>query len=255
MSNDLVSVIIPAFNGERFLAEAIGSVFAQRYEPLEVIVVNDGSTDGTGVVAACFGGRVRYFLQPNRGPAAARNRGLREARGEVIAFNDADDVWATDKLRLQLDRLRRRPQVEVVLGRKCYTRPEKTSDGRTVFVPFFEQETALNLNAGLFRRSAFERVGHFDEGLRYAEDWDWFMRARELGAPLLFHDEVVLYYRRHENNLTNQLEADKADKLKMLKRSLDRRRARHGVATSLPKLADSAEEAAASAAGREERLS
>src|SRR5690242_4967891 len=98
MHGPTVTCIVPVFNGERYLGEALDSIFAQGHQPLEVLVVDDGSTDGSAAVAKSYGDRVRYFFQPNAGPAAARNLGLEAARGEFIAFLDADDLWHRDKL-------------------------------------------------------------------------------------------------------------------------------------------------------------
>lgn len=108
----LISCIVPVFNGERYLWEALESIFAQTYRPIEVLVVDDGSTDGTGAVAASYGSRLRYLWQPNAGPAAARNRGLEAARGEFVAFLDADDLWHPEKLARQMARFAARPGLD-----------------------------------------------------------------------------------------------------------------------------------------------
>ncbi len=108
MKGPLVSVIVPCYNAARFLPEALATIRAQRYEPLEILVVDDGSTDNTPDVVSGFGSEVRYLRKPNGGPASARNLGLREARGEWIAFLDADDQWPEGKLELQAGRLRDR---------------------------------------------------------------------------------------------------------------------------------------------------
>ena len=116
----LVSVITPVYNGARHLVDAVTSIERQDYEPLEIIVVDDGSTDETPDVIAELGDRVRAFRQDNAGPAAARNRGLAEARGELLAFCDADDTWPDGKLDLQVGRLQQDPELDVVLGRVQY---------------------------------------------------------------------------------------------------------------------------------------
>ncbi|HKV36457.1 MAG TPA: glycosyltransferase family A protein, partial [Pyrinomonadaceae bacterium] len=111
----LVSVIIPVFNGERFLREAVQSVLDQGDSSVEIIVVDDGSTDGTETVARSL--PVRYLHQTNQGPAAARNRGIEHAQGSLLAFADADDLWPVNKLELQLPCLLRDPKIDIVLGR------------------------------------------------------------------------------------------------------------------------------------------
>src|SRR5690606_28366702 len=117
-----VSVIIPVYNGERYLAEAVHSILAQTVPTLEIIVVDDGSTDGTARVAQRFGDAVCYVYQPNRGPAAARNRGLERARGEIVAFLDADDLWREGKLACQCARLEADPTLDIVLGHTQFVR-------------------------------------------------------------------------------------------------------------------------------------
>src|SRR5215471_2204625 len=111
MSADLISCIIPAYNAERYLREAIDSVLAQTYRPIEVLVVDDGSTDQTGEIVESYGARVHYLRQTNAGPAAARNCGFIEARGDFVAFCDADDVWHTEKLERQWMHLHQRGEL------------------------------------------------------------------------------------------------------------------------------------------------
>ncbi len=112
MNSPLISCIVPVFNGERYLREALDSIFAQTYRPLEILVADDGSTDRTPYIAAAFGNRLRYLRQDNQGPAAARNLGIRAATGEFIAFLDADDVWHPEKLERQMARFQVRPELD-----------------------------------------------------------------------------------------------------------------------------------------------
>ena len=109
----LVSCIVPVFNGERYLAEALDSILAQTYRPVDLIVVDDGSTDGTAQVAAGYGERITYLYQENSGPAAARNKGIDAAQGEFVAFLDADDVWHEEKLARQMVRFDARRELGV----------------------------------------------------------------------------------------------------------------------------------------------
>ena len=118
----LVSCIIPVFNGARFLGEAVDSILAQTYRPCEVIVVDDGSTDATGDVIAGYGERVVAVRQPNRGEAAARNAGVRAARGALVAFLDADDLWGPEKLTRQAAKLGEDPRIDL-----CFTRLDRKS--------------------------------------------------------------------------------------------------------------------------------
>ena len=115
MKRPFVSVIIPVYNGKKFIEEAIKSVFMQNYDPMEIIVVDDGSTDDTSCIVQSFKD-VRYIYQPNQGVAAARNTGIHNSRGELIAFLDADDYWPSNKLDLQVDCLLKHPHVGYTLG-------------------------------------------------------------------------------------------------------------------------------------------
>jgi glycosyltransferase involved in cell wall biosynthesis len=227
----LVSVIVPVFNGERFLREAVESVLAQHYSPVEIIVVDDGSTDGTPNVARSLPETVCYLHQTNQGPAAARNRGIEQAQGSLIAFADADDLWPPAKLDLQLPYFIKDSAVDIVLGRIQQVLLSEAVDG-----PTQAQEPAFSVNLGsaIIRKSVFERVGLFDETMRYSEDVDWFMRARESGAAIVTIDAVTLFYRQHEQNMTRGKSTSELNVLKALKKSLDRRRERSGSASALP---------------------
>lgn len=229
--DSLVSVVIPVFNGERFLGEAVQSVLDQRYSHVEIIVVDDGSTDGTANVACSLTGPVRYLHQTNQGPAAARNRGIEHAQSKLLAFADADDLWPANKLELQLPYLLRDPKIDIVMGLVQQVRLSEAVNESEVFV---EPGFSVNLGSAIIRKSVFERVGLFDETMRYSEDVDWFMRAREAGVEIKTIDAVTLLYRQHEQNMTRGKNTSELNVLKALKRSLDRRRERTGVAAALP---------------------
>lgn len=220
------SVVIPAFNAGWIIAEAIASALRQTAPPLEVLVVDDGSTDDIAArIAALPDDRVRLLRQENRGSAAARNAGIRAARGEVLALLDADDIWPEDKLETQLRLLDGPPPADLVTGATQVlnaTAPPEASDRG--FVARGDPWTAPLLGSALFRRSVFDTVGLFDEPLRGAgEDVDWFIRARELGVATAATDRVTLYYRLHGRNMTHGLDAVGRGLFAALKRSLDRR--------------------------------
>jgi glycosyltransferase involved in cell wall biosynthesis len=243
-----VSVITPVYNAPRHLLDAVASVERQGYEPLEIIVVDDGSNDETPLVIAELGDRVRAFRQDNAGPAAARNRGLAEARGELFAFCDADDTWPDGKLDLQVGRLQRDPELDVVLGRVQYI----ADDG--VELPDVQYEdldaktlTHVHLGSGIFRRSAFELVGAFDATLRISEDVDWFLRARELVVNIRIVPEVTLEYHLHHSNMTRGKHPSEFELTGVLKRSVERRRAAGNAGVSLPRWRDLDESSAGQA--------
>ncbi|MDQ2674062.1 MAG: glycosyltransferase family 2 protein [Chloroflexota bacterium] len=234
MNRPLVSVIIPVLNGERFLAAAVSSIRRQRYPNLEIIVVDDGSTDGTVAVANALGGEVKCLSQANGGPPSARNHGLEVAQGRLIGFLDADDLWSDDKLDVQVDRLHADPELDVVMGTTQVCRPTATADAGALGEPAGPPALLLSLGSALFRREVFERVGRFDASQRMDDDVDWFLRALEAGIRILPLNHVVQYYRRHDRNITNARDVDRRFFLLALKKSLDRRRGRGETPTAFP---------------------
>jgi glycosyltransferase involved in cell wall biosynthesis len=233
MSRPLVSVIVPCYNAARFLPGAIASVRRQQYQPFEILVVDDGSTDATPQMAQQLGADVRYFRKANGGVASARNVGLREARGEIIAFLDADDLWPDGKLALQLARLDADPALDVVTGRIQYVDLPGAQHPGIRFEGPDQTLTHIHLGAGLYRRRAFDRVGPFDESFRISEDADWFLRAREIGIEIVVIAETTLLYQQHDSNLTRN--AGKRDYMltELVHKSLERRRRTQGVAREL----------------------
>jgi glycosyltransferase involved in cell wall biosynthesis len=228
MAPSLVSCIVPCFNGERFLGEALDSILAQTHQPLEIIVVDDGSTDGSGALVRRYGDAVRYHRQPNGGPAAACNAGLARATGEYVAFLEQDDLWVPDKTRRQLRELEADARVDYCVGHaQNFWIPELAVDaerhatrGVTAAVPGYVVQTLLA------RRGVFGRVGGFDESLRYASAAEWFIRADERGAVGRLIADVVTRRRLHQDNVSRRNRAASRDEfLHVLKARLDRRRA------------------------------
>jgi glycosyltransferase involved in cell wall biosynthesis len=233
-----VSVIIPVYNGEQFIAEAIDSIIEQRYEPLEIIVVDDGSTDKTPEIITRYNSAVRYIRQSNQGPASACNKGLSMAQGDIVGFLDADDLWTQNRLHFQLPYFTEDAKPDIVLGLVQLMRHSTLPGNSESFVPVDSPEIALHPGCSLFRRKVFDTVGFFDETLTMGYDWDWFMRARELGITMMILEHTTMYYRRHAGNVTNQVERGNQYTLEMLRKSIDRRRLKdeHGIVKSLPDL-------------------
>jgi glycosyltransferase involved in cell wall biosynthesis len=231
----MISCIIPVHNGARFIREAIVSVLEQDYRPIEVIVVDDGSTDDTAAVVQQFAD-VRYVHQVNAGPGAARNAGLAMTDGEFVAFLDSDDSWAPHKLSRQLEFLNQHPDVACCLCRVRHfwedeVRAEEAHYERTakVEVGGFASSTMLA------RRSLFDAIGSFDEQLRHVTTIEWFKRARASGAITHELDEVLVHRRMHSANLGRQEAATREEFLQMAKRAINEARAAKHAAS--PKLA------------------
>ncbi len=223
MDHPLISVIIPAYNSRRYLGEALRSVFGQDYRPIEVIVVDDGSIDNTSEVARSFK-NVIYTYQSNRGPAVARNTGLTMALGDVIAFLDADDLWPENKLQMQFEHLEKDPFVEIVMGHVQCLRLLKGNNNRYHFEKFANPFFTFLFGAVLFRKSVFDKIGLLDESLRFSEDVDWFLRAKESGSSMITIPQVTLLYRIHNNNMVREKDIRNRGMLAMLKKSIERKR-------------------------------
>lgn len=192
VTDPLVSVIIPAYNAERYVAEAIDSVLAQTYPSREIIVVDDGSTDRTAEIVTGYGEAVRLVRQRNKGPAAARNTGIREARGEFIAFLDADDVWTRANLELQLTFLGAHPDHVLsygwvrffsgsVAGDLLETAPCRDERPSGHVWADLIRDTIWATGAAVLRASALSQVGLFDESLPIGEDYDLWLRLAAHG--------------------------------------------------------------------------
>jgi hypothetical protein len=220
----LVSVIIPVFNGERFIAKAIANVCSQNYPALEIIVVDDGSSDGTGKIVEQADVDIRYFRQDNDGPASARNRGLKDASGEFILFLDVDDFWPENNINLLVDHMLREEDMDVVRGYAQLVLQNNDSP-EMVFSGNPKESFADYIGAAIYRKSVFNKVGLFDTSLLFGEDSDWFTRAKELHVRMKRLEEVTLYVRRHGANMTEGKSLVELNMLHVFKKALDRRRA------------------------------
>ncbi|MCX6033071.1 MAG: glycosyltransferase family A protein [Chloroflexi bacterium] len=221
-----ITVIIPVHNGERYLGEAIQSVLAQTLPPTGILIVDDGSTDDSAQIARAFGPPVRCLRQPNRGPAAARNLGVSQATGDLLAFLDADDLWTTDKLARQMQMLQADPACEAVLGRVGnFISPELDDAERRLLSKSATQTGSFHIGALLIRRTAFLRVGWFDTRWRQGEFIEWWARAARLNLSFTVLPELVLRRRLHTGNLMRRDVQGRADYLRLLRELLAQRRA------------------------------
>lgn len=232
----LISVVIPAHDAARFLGECLASVFSQqgRFE-LEVIVVDDGSTDETVSIARGFAGVTLIGLETNQGPAVARNAGIAQARGEFVAFLDADDLWPADSLAARIDVLQRHPAAALVFGdcrqfdaqaRRAQTLFEEGGFGATAWGPgelaphAYERlldDNFITTGSVLARRSLLVAAGGFAADLRLVEDLDLWLRLSRR-HPLGWHSAVCLLRRRHDANQSRDARAMSLAYLEVLRR-------------------------------------
>lgn len=222
-----ISVIMPAFNAQSFIAEALASLSNQGEVTLQVVVVDDGSTDDTRHAIATAGRadpRIALVSVEHGGVSKARNAGLAAARHPLVAFLDADDLCPAGRLQRQAATLAANPAMDVVIG-ELLMFEALGPDGSPRPGTRSARLLGISLSTGLFRRALFDRHGLFDETLDYCEDLDFYLRLMEAGTPMLFENEIANCYRRHGANSTNDLDAVRRGYARAIHKSLVRRRA------------------------------
>lgn len=224
MKKPKVSVVIPVYNGEKHIVETLKSVKSQTYENLEIIVVDDGSTDQTPALVKKEGSL--YIRQDNRGVAAARNVGIQQATGQYLAFIDADDKWDERKLEIQISFMESHPEISYT-----FTNHVRYLDEELDAFPDWAREEGQNkeltgyIPSSLVVRSIdFKKIGPFDESFRNGEDTEWFLRARDLGFQMAVIPENLLLKRIHASNLTSNTAAVKPNLLRAFGLSMKRRK-------------------------------
>lgn len=214
----MVSVVVPAYNCEAYIGDCIASILDQDHPRMEVLVVDDGSIDGTEAVVRSFGHQVRYFRQPNSGSAVARNRGLDEAHGELIAFCDSDDLWTPGRLAQQVDYLQSQQHYKAVCGAFCVVDADFPLTGAAQFRPqgpaeldparsgwayhWLLRDSLYHLDALLVRRSALA-AARFDPHFRRGQDFDFFLQLAQ-ATPIAQLTAVYALYRQHGGSITRQ---------------------------------------------------
>jgi glycosyltransferase involved in cell wall biosynthesis len=210
MKSPLVSLIIPTFRREAVIGETLASIFAQTFRDFEVIVINDGSPDNTATRLRPLveSGQIRYYEQKNAGQAAARNHGLRVARGKLMGFLDDDDLLPKDKLEWQVDRLLSNPRVAVTYGfaqafgnNHTFRQPAgagETGDLKTVLL---RRSVIMTPGQALVRTDDVRAIGGLDESIRGAEDWDLWVRLSRRG-DFDYVERCALHYRVHGENVS-----------------------------------------------------
>lgn len=235
----LISVIIPCYNCSKYIAEAIDSVLAQEYSPLEVIVVDDSSTDDSREKVKKYSAPVKLITQENAGPAAARNRGIREAKGEFFAFLDGDDAWLPNKLNLQLNFLLQHEEYDIcctdfrfwhALGNTQYppaqnyieNGPDDSIDEELTGWVYHKQllENQYHIISALLRRKLMQELDGFDESLITGEDYDFLIRASRITQFAKLKKPYALY--RMNPASTTNIPRESNNELKVLKNSIEK---------------------------------
>jgi glycosyltransferase involved in cell wall biosynthesis len=208
----IISVIIPTYNRGEYICETIESVFEQTYKDFEIIIVDDGSTDDTRQLIEPYLSRIKYIYQENAGVSAARNTGIIASESEYVAFLDSDDLWLTNKLKLQMEFLDSNPQLGMVYADACmfsndqiiyssFLKLKKFTSYGYIFGNLIKEDFIITSTV-LVRREVFKDVGTFDESLSVAEDYDMWLRiARKYQIGLI--NECLVKYRKHNTNISS----------------------------------------------------
>ncbi len=224
MHNPLVSIVLPVYNGERYLSQAIDSVLSQTYVPTELIVVDDGSADSSASIARSYK-EVLFLRQHNQGVAAARNSGITAARGDFIAFIDQDDLWTPNKLNVQVQYLLKNPAVQYVNALvKLFAEPGH--DLRSRYTEDFIEHAYIARTPGTLvaRKSLFDCVGMFHRRFRIACDVELFVRLKEHNTLAYIIPEVLLYKRIHDNNLSFDVRTNRREVFSILRKTITQHR-------------------------------
>lgn len=234
MSSDaVVGVVIPTLNGARYLGEAIESVLGQTHQALDVVIVDDGSTDATAEIARGFAPEVRCLPLAHQGLGSARNAGVRAVRGGYISFLDQDDVWPPEKLEIQVAAFGLRPSPDLVFGAvREFISPELEPSFATQVRCVEELRPAALPGAMLARRASIGRVGPFSTRWTSTDFMAWLLSARRLGLVEVMLSDHVLSRRLHATNYSHRTEAAN-EYVCVIKESLDQRRAESGSVSSM----------------------
>jgi glycosyltransferase involved in cell wall biosynthesis len=226
MSDRVVSVLVAFYNRAEYLDEAVRSVLATEGAELDVVLIDDGSTDGSAARAAGYGDRVTLVTQDHAGCAAAWNLGLDHARGDLVAFCDSDDVWTPEHVRVLAAALEADEHLGAVFGLVTeFVSPELDAAEIVTRAPYAESTARLS-GTMLARRSVFDLVGRFDASLLQGYWFDWYARLVDAGVPIADVDRVVLHRRLHTGNSSVVQREHHGEMARALHASLVRRRAR-----------------------------
>ena len=224
----LVSVVIPVYNGEAFILECLRSVAAQTYPKLQIIVVDDGSTDRTAELVRQSGMNTELVSQDHKNLPSARNTGIRHATGDFIALLDSDDLWHPDKIEAQVSMMMENPEAGLIFTdtEKIFpsgkTRRQKDKKQLSKKInqqdpfPVLIKKNVIVPSSVLIRTSVFEKIGYFDEALNSCEDWEFWLRFPVHHLPIFFLDRVLTKYRFHGGNMSTKADAMQQGRLQVL---------------------------------------
>ena len=219
----MVSVVIPTFNRRDYITIALDSVLAQNYKDYEIVVIDDGSRDDTKEVLRPYQDAISYFYQENRGISGARNRGIRESRGDYIALLDSDDYWLPEKLKRQVDRIRKEPECGMVATRCSSIAPDgtfrkKNRPGKSGWIlnDIFKANF-IRTSSALITRKCFDTVGLFDESLPEGEEYDLWLRIAKQ-YPIAFINEPLTVYTDNPHGVSTDSLAGRLIRLKVLEK-------------------------------------
>lgn len=219
MTAPLVSVVIPVHNGERFIAQSVEAVLGQDHEPIELIVVDDGSTDSTPDIVARYS-EVRYVRQENAGPSAARNTGIELSTGAFLTFCDCDDVYRQRKVSVQLRHLEAHPDTACVLVRhETFVEP-----GTEPPAWMATDDTGVQVQSAMVRREVVETIGGYNAEYRLTENMEWLGRMRAANLRIDVLDEILVDRRLHGANLSYERKGLQQGLLRSLRDRLEEKR-------------------------------
>lgn len=220
-----ITVILPVYNGEKYLSQAIKSVLSQSHQPMEVIIIDDGSTDQTALIAKSFGTALRYHYQSNQGAGTARNKGVELAQGQLLAFLDADDLWVDNKLARQVQAFTADPELDMVFGHvHQFHSPELPDEVKQQIKIPVEIIPGQHAGTMLIKREAFQKAGPFKTDWELAEFVDWYIKAEEAGLKSVMLPDVVMKRRLHKASQGTYKRQHRQEYVRVLKAALDRRR-------------------------------
>jgi len=227
MKNNLISVIIPVFNAEKYVEEAIKSVLSQTYKNRELICINDNSTDSSLSVLESFEDKIILINnKDNFGTSESRNIGIRRAKGGFLAFIDNDDLWESNKLEVQMNHFNNNPNLDISFSyMNCFISPELSEDVKNLRYCPLHPIPGYIPSTMVVKRTSFDRVGYFDSRWKNGESVDWLFKAKEAGLNFGIVEDVLVQRRIHETNKGALASStSKSEYLKIIRESLARRR-------------------------------